>query len=76
MKKIIKYSEIEKITYQFGTTDIMDALLTFFGIEASRHIELELYEELDGKSQYAELIVTYKKDKPPQTTDSEKTGGN
>ena len=63
MKKSIEYSEIEKITYIFDIMDIKRALVDTFKTERSDDVTLELYEEYQGKPQYAELIIKYKTDK-------------
>ena len=64
MERTIEYGGIEKITYKFGTADILQALVDKFGIEVPRSAGtiLDLYEEFSGQSQYAELVVIYKHD--------------
>ena len=61
MEKTIKYTEIESITYKFNTIDIRRALTKTFNIPSGESSELELYEE-SSEPQYAELIVTFRKE--------------
>lgn len=78
MQKTIKYSGIEKIIYRFGTTDITKALIEEFNIKhTGAKVELELYEEYEGKSQYAEMVITFTTEKkPPQSPDNENKASN
>lgn len=60
MKKIIKYSKVESVKYEFSYFDVKEALAKKANIPATEHYLIE-FDDM-GKDDKITLMINYKED--------------